>query len=357
MVHVFLAAIVLVAFLGRKSRYSFSFAMLVLCVFTAVRYDYGADYRNYQRWYEDIQLSGFRLEDGDWLYNLLNYLSPSYYILVAFVGCVFVWAVYFFIRNHLSRPHRWIALFIFIVNPYLFLINLSALRQCMALVLFMIAVEYGIRRKFWVYAALIAVATMFHVTAILLLPIYFVLSTKPFRTSYVLLVFLGLFALLFVVDLERIAYLVASAFGEADYMYYITQESNTLRATLLSSLFFLYVLANLPRLSGKHLVYGKLYLLATVLSVLAFRLSVLTRVQMYFDIFSVVTLPQIFLQVQAEGRIRISGRNHLATIWAAVNKYVLPTLLLIIYFLRYYSFFTNPLWENYVEYQTLLSLL
>ena len=131
--------------------------------------------------------------------------------------------------------------------------------------------------------------------------------------------------------------------------------TNSVRATLLSSIYMIYVALNIKKLRGDALVYSKLYLIGAVLGVVAFKLSALTRIQMYFDIFAVISLPSVFQCTLERGDIIIGKNNIVVTIWEILNKYALPVLILLIYLLRYYSFFTNPMWRSFTEYETIFS--
>lgn len=356
MVHVILFAIVLVPFAGQKNKFAFPFAMFALTVFSALRYNYSNDYQSYRVWYTETHLPGAKLGPGEFLYNLLNFLSPHYFVVVAVTSILFILGIYWLISKNLPQKYHWLALAIFIINPYLFLMNLSAVRQSIAMVLFILAIDFAYKKKPIPYVLLILAAVFFHKSALILFPFYFAASDRPFRRRTVLAVLFGVFALLFLVDLNQVTNLVARWFRDSNYLSYVSSgEQNSLRATLLTSLFFLYVLTNLNKLSGKTLVYGKLYLLATVFGILAFRLSTFTRIQMYFDIFSIIALPMIFREVCLCGRVKLNLQNPVATLWGVFNRYALPLLLVVIYFLRYYSFFVNPMWASFTHYQTIFS--
>lgn len=356
MIHLILLFVVLLAFLGQRTKIAYPASMAILCFFSAIRYMFGSDYSSYMRLYNKLHTPSMHPEYDEYFYTLLNILSPSYFFLIALTSCFFIFTVYVLVTKCVDERYYPLSLFIFVVNPYIYLMNLSAIRQCIAMCLFILAILYCDRKKPWLYALFIGVAFLFHKSAIMLLPFFFVLSPKPFRRRTVLAVLSGLFLLLFVFDLSAVASAVALWFNDVNYIYYVADgDTNSLRATLLTSLYFFYVLGNLNKLEGKVLVCGKLYLIATILGVLAFRLSLFTRIQMYFDIFSIVALPMIFLSVQKRGRVKISTSNPLGTVWGCINKYLLPPLLLVVYFLRYYSFFTNPMWEAFTTYQTIFA--
>lgn len=359
MVHIILAIIVLVALFGRdKDRMITRIAFFLLFLFAALRYMYGNDYSSYLTRYNMIHNGWLDAFDGEILFTWINYLSPHFFVLIAVTSLVYVWAMYRLITKNLPRDYVWLGLLIFVISPYLFLMNLSALRQCLAMLLFIVAVDFAYKRKIIPYLVLVLIASLFHNSALLMLPMYFFITPKPVKAGKVALILGIVLLLLSVVDVAAISRLIAAWYGDGQYMAYAENDiQNSLRATLLSSTYFLFALMNLPKLEGKALVYGKLYMVGTMLGVLAFRLSALTRIQMYFDIFAVVTIPLILIELRKEGKVRIDRKKPVGSVWACINHYALPVLIFTIYALRYYSFFTNPMWSYFTEYRTIFEVL
>ena len=68
----------------------------------------------------------------------------------------------------------------------------------------------------------------------------------------------------------------------------------------------IYLIFNLGKTDGKTASYTKIYLVAIICGLLAYRVSAFTRIQMYFDVFSVVYLPYLFAE-NAKRRIIAGG--------------------------------------------------
>lgn len=359
MVHILLAAIVVIAFIGRdKDRTITRIAFVLLFLFAALRYMFGNDYNAYMEKFQQIQNGRLDVFDWEYLYTLLNLVTPSFYILVALTSLIFVYGIYRLISRELPKNYVWLGLLIFVINPYLFMVNLSAMRQCLSMVLVISAVSYASQRKVVPYLLLMVAASLFHMSAIFLLPAYFIMDTKPVKSGAIVIILLVLFLGLYIVDVQSVLLSVARFLGNSNYLYYASTDlQNSLRATLLTAIYFIFVLTNLPKLKGRMLVYGKLYLVGTMLGVLAFRASMLTRIQMYFDIFSVVVIPAIMVELRKEGIVKVDPKHPIASMWACVNHYALPILIFAVFILRYYSFFTNPMWEPFFEYHTIFELI
>lgn len=348
MVHLILGLNALLALIGKnKKRLIIPFAGLF--VFAALRYDFGNDYSSYLRWFNYIKSTGHSPFKTQILFTYLNEISPSFLFMIAFTSAVFLVSVYFLIRNNVSDEFVGISFLIFVINPYLFLMNLSSIRQSIATSLFILSIYFAKNKKLILYVILICCAALFHKSAIVLLPVFLIANEKPVKNWHIVAVVCVILFLLFSPSkVNELTSMFLEYFNDKTYTAYINGsnwETNSLRATLLSSLYLVYIFINIKKLRGSTLLYSKLYSIAIIFAIMAYRIPMATRFQMYFDLFSLVALPGIIetnLKNEKSDRISI-----------LINVYAFPLLLLVIYILRYYSFFVNPLWEKFTEYKTI----
>lgn len=354
MVHVILFSSVLIALLGReKSKLFTGVSFFVLFMFAALRYRFGNDYMGYYYQYLTIR-RGMHTTFDEPLFVMLNKISPSFYILIAITSFFFVFTVYQLVRKNVSVENQWISVLIFVISPYLFLMNLSAIRQCIAMTLFVVSIRFVREKRLLLYVLCIIVATMFHKSTWILLPIYFIANEKNVREKHIIWIIIGMICLLFTTNFSRITNWFATVMDDANYLHYASNGmTNSARATLLTSIFFVYVLGNLPKLQGTDLVYAKLYLIGLAFGICAIRMSMLTRAQMYFDIFGIIAIPAILMNNR--GKAVIEHKRIWLSVWDCINHYALPILIFLVYALRYYSFFTNPMWASFTTYQTIFS--
>jgi hypothetical protein len=133
----------------------------------------GGDWGNYLRHYQRIataQLSE-AFEYSDPGYAFLNWLTASWGWGINGVNLisatVFVTGLTLFCRQ---QPKPWLALAIAV--PYLVVVvGMGYTRQAVAIGLFMWAITYLERGKLTYYLALLAVATLFHKSAVLMIPL------------------------------------------------------------------------------------------------------------------------------------------------------------------------------------------
>lgn len=317
--------------------YVFSFAVLFL--FLALRYDFGNDYMNYYIIHTNINAGVKTWGNEDVLYRYINLLIPNFYLFVTVLSAFYISTILFMIRKNLKKSNYWLAVLILLINPYLFLVHLSSFRQTIAICIVILAVHFLTKKKRFIYILLIIIAAGFHISAVLVLPIFILINQKKVNFIYFLVIIGGLILLLFS-PLFDFGIKWALDFFPQNYTFYYEQGSqNSLRATLISSFFFFLVIFNINKLEGKEIIYGKLSLIGTIISLLAYKLSMLTRIGMYFDVFLIVSLPLILSRIE--------------------NKYLKVLLFLItlfIFILRYWSFFNNIIWsDSYNEYKSILN--
>ena len=337
--------------LSRKTALILSFFILFL--FCALRYDFGNDYMSYYTHYQSINSGADYVFNKNPGYVLLNKIAPTFQILIATISTALIIVIYRTIVNNVDKEFYGISLFILLINPYVFLVLLSAIRQSIALILFVVAINFSYKHKPIPYILLILTATLFHTSAIVLLPFYFIANERKINkiTIVLYLIIVAVFILDKPIFDGTIEYFL-QLFDEDLYNYYYNQGvSNSIRATILSSLYFIYIAINIPYLSGKALMYSKLYLIGLTAALLAYNFSMMTRLQMYFDIFSIISIPSIIRYSNSS----IGEKNN--KVFHLINAKILPTLIFAIYILRYYSFFTNPLWESFTSYQTIIELI
>ncbi|NLL06783.1 MAG: EpsG family protein [Clostridiaceae bacterium] len=313
------------------------YTFVILYLFLALRYDYGNDYMEYYRIHSAFNKGLSAWGQSDILFHTINIMIPNFFVLIAITSLFYIISIWYLIKNNLKVNQYWFAFLILLINPYLFLVHLSSLRQTIAICFFIFAVNFAVKRKLIPYIIFLLLAIGMHSSAVILLPLYFFLTEKPFNKKYLYGMLAILAALLFTPLLDLVANKLL-VYMPPHYQYYYNQGlQNSIRATIISSFYMFLVIFNLGKLKGKEIIYGKLSLIATILSVLAVKVSMITRVGMYFDLFLIITIPQIFSRMEKK-----------------LYRQVLFIVLIVIYLMRYYSFFTTPLWESYREYHTIL---
>lgn len=145
----------------------------------AARYKVGTDYSVYLDMQIPQLLKGidYKLE-YEYLYQYLIKIGVSLgntqwvFILTHVVLLFFLWES----LKNLSAD-RGMSIFIFMFGAF-YNMSLNTMRQFIAMAIFMYAIKYIINRKIFIYFALIIVAFMFHKSAIVFIPLYWLSRIK-----------------------------------------------------------------------------------------------------------------------------------------------------------------------------------
>ncbi|EDM22992.1 EpsG family protein [Caminibacter mediatlanticus] len=154
------------------------------------RYQVGGDWYNYLAHYEFTKHETINeiLKRPEILHYLLNWIAAKnnwgVYFTNVIYGIIFTVGLIKFVKN---EPYPWLEITVAI--PYLFLVvSMGYSRQGVAIGLFMLAITYLRENKFYLYVILILIATLFHKTAILLLPLGVFLYGKNKILKYLMIV-------------------------------------------------------------------------------------------------------------------------------------------------------------------------
>lgn len=157
----------------------FFIASIVLILFVGLRGNIDPDYGNYLSIFNHSDLNYGKNSDVEFGYYLLNKVVlffglpfQSIIILMAAVG-IFLKLVFFY----KASPNYGLSLFIYFCTVF-FLFDFIAIRQAVALGLFMISIPFLFERKLIPYFLLLLVACQIHISAILLIPGYYLFSRK-----------------------------------------------------------------------------------------------------------------------------------------------------------------------------------
>jgi len=275
----------------------------------------GSDWRSYEKWYYwvDIQYSLnsiYGKEPGYFLYqSLFKLLKFDFWSFLIITKIITFSVVNIFINKYIRREHYylfwiyylpWFGFFLFIDNP---------LRSMISMTIFLLSWEYLKRGNFKYYLLFTVFASLFHVTAIIMLPIYFIAHSKvPSRVwVFVFIIvniiganqfFLKKFIILFNnLGISRINTLISWYIFEGGY------DTGSLFSfgTIFNVIVFIIIIMNRKKLEN-YKDYGSVLFNLTVLYTILYRFGltwqVLTRLQLLLSVVFVVTLISIYSVIQ-----------------------------------------------------------
>lgn len=162
---------------SKQVKYSLAFIYIVLLLIAALRYNVGMDYASYKDIYlnaaDDPDLvsePGFIL-----IIRILRFFNLPFEVFI-FITASFITTLAFkYIIKYSSLV--FVSLLIFFSIGQYYFNTFNAIRQCMAIYCFLYSIYLIKEKNFTKYALIIVFSTIFfHLTAILLLPLYYILD-------------------------------------------------------------------------------------------------------------------------------------------------------------------------------------
>lgn len=248
---------------------------------------YYEHYYIFGRWGCDFVEFGF-----DWLnrfFYSLGWGANSLFLAMAGISCFFF---YLSLERFKGRYYTVAAFFIYLFT-FTFLVN--GMRQGVAVAVFMYAYKFIEERKWYWYILCILFASLFHASALLLLPIYLLRDYSLNNKIYVLLYVFSFIGLFF--DLS--SYLPQIGLGNRDYSGYAENvkisEASSLGfviTTLLNVIILYLTLTN--KLYKKLPLLVNLVFMAFCLKNLGYNIPVIGRITIYFSWFVFLLYPILY---------------------------------------------------------------
>ena len=357
-------------YLGAKGQLKngLGIAFFVLTAFFSIRYMYGNDYMGYLEFFKEIahfpsfgsfldsytSSKAFLLSEFGW--GTLNYLFKplGFPFLVAFLT-IFEYIIYFkLIKTYVPKEYQWMAVYTLVLNPQILILQLSMMRQALAIVLLILTTHYILTEKRLLAILCAVIAISVHKSALIVLPVFILAFSYKQIGSLRLKKFLPIILIAIYVILlmskDYISGLFMLSFDN-DIVSNYSQYENRMESSEFSiGLGFLFTL--IPFILLLRYLWIKkdntsinLFVffaaLGYALAPLSYVESLLDRLIFYFSVFTIVAIPFAYYSLR-DKVLRIS----------LIGIYVLITVY------SYYSFMTSPTWvKGFSTYHTLLDIL
>ncbi|GEM_PF-1989004 len=296
---------------GKLFRIAYAILFLVLIVFIGTRFQTGPDLGNYNFYY--ILTPSFEKLYTN--YDVYKYIpvEPAYMFLSALLktlgfnfeyflllfSSLFVFLVFKATPKHSSFAFFSIMLYLY----YGYFTGFSAIRQVLAAAIFYYGIQYIISKNIIKYLICIAFASLFHVSAIVLFPLYYLarieLSSKSYLivlTSFVVFRLLGLFALVGNYLFSAIG-LIGNSYlsdktqlyseGKGAYLGLIVFE------WIILILFFLYHRSFFKKTEANFVIYFNLFFLGFISYTFFSAFGDFGRIIVHFKLLYLILIPLI----------------------------------------------------------------
>lgn len=336
------------AYLSRYKKYNWGLKLsfVLIFLFLALRFNFGNDYQAYLMRFdlyksEKISYDLFSydfFEPGwillNWLFKKLGFFSMNFFL--AFLSSIIY---YRFIVKYVLPKYYWLAVFFYVFNINLLLIQLSAMRQTIAIILFVFSIDFLNENKMLKYILCIVLASFFHYSSILLLALFFlILYKKKIGTYGTFVIFLFY---LFIIFGSNIFAPYINNFVRLFYTKYeFYQEKGTINSGLgyvYYSIILILILYLEKRQNKEVRLVSKIAILSILLIPLSQVLDIMGRFYIYLAPASIVAYPNLISEIQKP-----------------LNKIIICTIMCAFTLFQFFQFFYSDVYnEYYMNYNTI----
>lgn len=251
-------------------------------------------YENVYYWVNKENIEFLRFEIG---YKYLNYIFNKYLTFYQFKAMIYFFntiLIYLGLRKIVSKKETYLTIaFLYIGFSQFYRVYFSAFRQSIAIAIFIYSLSYLKERKFWRYMCLIVIATLFHESAILLVPVYFFYNIKIKQKMSKIIVTYIIFSILsfnnsVINFIKELAIKIISLLNytiNSDYLDTLSYTGYIYTIFILMTLILDYMIED-PLLERKKgdFIYMSLFLFI-IINFLGKLLAIFFRIEIYFYIF------------------------------------------------------------------------
>jgi transmembrane protein EpsG len=337
----------------KEYRNALIFSLICIFCFLALRYDYGNDYDAYLKLFYEINsyssfsLSNFKIKGNEFAWVYINHLFEPYgfFAMQIFIAGFSCFVLYRFIKKYVEPKYYWWAIFIYTFQPYHMIVLSSAMRQAVAVSLFLISIDFLIAKKPFHFIGIVLLGTLFHSTAYFLLPLvllsYFNFQINIKNIILILTIFIGLF--FFLGDFFKQAEIFISNYFENEYTAYMELEE---QETTIGIGFILNFIINIILLfylqdqkSTWKRIISNVFVISFLLIPLSFSIPIITRLNFYLTPLLIVVYPIVFENIIVKK-----------------NRYIFMLLISVFTIYQFIYFFYSETWaKHFFEYKTIFS--
>lgn len=275
---------------------------------------------------KSIEYALSQTDVGFFLYMLiLNYITSNSQLLI-FLSAVIVTLLITRTLYIYSSDIR-LSLFLYVTSG-IFAFSMNGLRQFIAVSIIFASIQLILVKRKWTFFLVVIIATSFHSSAIIFLPMYFLLQTKVFSYKIVLPLLVVCISLIFA---DRTIPLLFSFLGDTNYGVYeqtvlAGKDGANIIRVLVEAMpcmlaFFLYLQKNKDIFNNNNLLIllTNMSLYNLMFYLFAMQSWIFARVSIYFSIFNLILIPML-----------------LSEFFDIKNRIFLKYIIYLLYFIYFY---------------------
>jgi hypothetical protein len=330
-------------------KHGLKISFLLIFIFLAIRYNFGNDYQNYFKDFLEINRydsinylnNSFHYEAG-WLFLCRLFKPLGFFAMVIFLSLFNCVVYYWFIHKYVPVKYYWFAVFLYTFDPAFMLTHLTAMRQSVAIAMFVLSIPYIYKKDLVRYLLCITIAFLFHSSALILIPVFLigVFNWKINKTWAIVL--FGVFVMLFVSVkflLPAINEIIRNYFIKYEIYQGTSQQLNSGFGIFVVAVLFVFTLYYARFQNQENSVLFKLAVLSFVIVPLSLSISLISRIGMYFATATIL----VYALILAESK-------------AVFVKYFFAVFLIMFTLYNFGMFFNSDIYrKGFENYHTIFS--
>ncbi len=270
----------------------YGLSFLILTVPAAIRWDVGTDFYVYRTIFETGNY-GYLEKGFVWFCDVISFFSsdPIWFFVAS--STLILGLIFLAIKENSMNPGLSLAYFI---GTLYYFSSFNIIRQFIAISICFYSINFLKNKKIIHYSIVILIAFLFHKSAIMMLPLYFVLNRRYKAEGYLMLFFMIPIAVIF---LRYFGVNIAQSLSYENYIENGQFEGGVTAIPQIAwelTLFF-FCLRFLPRMESRDkyaYVLVNLQLINFSIYCCAFFLPYVNRISIYFKIFQILLFPLLF---------------------------------------------------------------
>lgn len=340
----------------QKSKFGgLELAFMLLAVFMSIRYNFGNDYAAYLNEFLEIgRVSNINiiLEQSEFGWILLNKIfQPIGFFGMVIVLTVFEYIIiYRLIKKYVPRDWYWLSVFIFTFNTAYMLVFASMMRQFFAMCIFILAVEFILQKRLFISILLVLLASLFHVSALILLPFCFFGYVNITLTNSKAIMWFGVYLIFhfFAVKLLSSYFFKIIEFEQfQSYEGYVGREKDgvdTGFGVIFSMLMYVFLLFHQRYQSRNIKLIFLLFAVSFFFNVFEDIAPLTVRLGYYFSVFSIICYPLLFNVIRKDFLKYLLLISYIIVVLKSFIDFFDPSGIWFQHFYTYQTIFSAFLW-------------
>lgn len=290
----------------KRKKYVYSI-IIILILFSGLRnWAVGSDTYQYYYWFERVSLRSWndifnkfinwQSKDPffDIFLKIFQIFSKNFQIFLMLVAIIFMSALGNFILRNTDHIRHAILAFIIYIGYFYGFFSITGIRQTVATAFLLFSFEYIKSNRFYIFLIFVIIASLFHISALVFLPLYFIANIK-YTKLFLALSLLGFPLIMYFKN--QIAFFFVLTTGTEERYGYLAEQFERGGSFILTT--FSIILAVFSLIIYKHAIkknplisrYYNTYALALFFLPLQWVHPSAGRISQYFAVIIMVWIP------------------------------------------------------------------